>query len=68
MMRKVVACLPMYACFWSGYATGLLLERIPDSEAKPVQWLSIGLHRFHYQCMRLSVVMNDWAGFALWKR
>ena len=66
--RKVVAWLPAHALYIVGDLVCRVLNRIPDWEAKPVEWLASGLYRIYNRCMCLSCDINDWGGLTLWKR
>jgi hypothetical protein len=63
-----VAWLPAHALFWTGDITCRVLNRIPDWEAKPVEWISGLLYRTYNRCMLLSLRLNDWAELSIWKR
>lgn len=64
--RKVVAWLPMHACYIFGDLVCRVLNRIPDWEAKPVDLLAGAMYRVYNRCMLWSCDLNDWAGFSLW--
>ena len=66
--RKTVAWAPMHACYWIGHAASLVINRWPDcKDGSLMDRIGSALYRV-YQCgMNLSLALNDWAGFDLWR-
>ena len=67
-MRKLVAWLPMHACFWTGHFASKILDRIPDWEARTVEKIASAIYWVYNRGMCASVDLNDWAGFSFWRK
>lgn len=71
VVRKVVAWLPMYACYYFGEACFQIVNRWPDGWSDERNFMDrVGTWFYNgYQWgMFKSSVINDWGGFALWSK
>lgn len=70
LMKKVIAWLPMYVCYYTGELAFQIIDRWPGDWSDGDHWYDC-FPNFFYQVyqrgMGLSVDLNDWAGFTLWK-
>lgn len=65
-MRKVIAWLPMYACYGIGLAAFSLVDLKAHMDEPPRWWH--WCYRIYNWGMVRSSIINDWAGFTLWRR
>lgn len=70
-VKKIIAWLPMYACYYIGELAFQIVNRWPDgwSDEDGYLWDRLGSRIFDlYQWgMHKSCVINDLAGFTLWR-
>lgn len=70
VLKRIVAWVPMYACYYTGELAFQILDRWPDGwgddDGGVVDRLGSLLYRIYSRCMCASCDINDWAGFKLW--
>lgn len=70
VLRKAVAFLPMYACYYTGELAFQIVNRWPErwSEDKTIMdRIGTCIYMIYNTGMCWSVDLNDWAGFRLWR-
>lgn len=70
--KKIIAWLPMHACYWTGELAFQILDRWPDGwsdeDGSFVDRLGGAFYRVYSTGMWWSCKINDWAGFTLWRK
>ncbi len=69
-MRKIVALLPMYACYWGGLLAFEILNRWPDGWGdgnRVLDKIGSAIFQVYNRGMCASADLNDWAGYKLWR-
>lgn len=68
-VRKMIAWLPMYVCYYAGEIAFQILDRWPGEWSDEKHWHDVfpnALYQVYQRGMALSCDLNDWAGFRLW--
>lgn len=69
VLRRIVAWLPMYVCYYTGELAFQIIDRWPGdwSDEKTIgDRIACRLYDVYQRGMAMSCDLNDWAGFSLW--